>query len=297
MSPLAPDLSNDNEPQGPTRRVFRPKLAASLIALLMFGCLLGLGTWQARRYQESTATIAAYSAQHDQPPLKTLGGVPGDGDDNTRLHALHFRRAELSGTLEADKTQLLTARYMFGRRGFGVMMPMRVAGGPLPRVLVYLGWVSEDKVEAYIAEIKAQPERTVLGRLQVPPLEPAQRVVGEFVGHPTWLRAWPKGVAATVEGIEPRVMLQVGVQAVGDPVDPEKIPLDGYAHPVRMHPSKHVEYAVTWYGLALTLVAVWFSFSLKKVPIGAVAGASAGALARNDEHADDADGDLPGQAP
>ena len=82
MSPLAPDLSNDNEPQGPTRRVFRPKLAASLIALLMFGCLLGLGTWQARRYQESTATIAAYSAQHDQPPLKTLGGVTGDGDDN-----------------------------------------------------------------------------------------------------------------------------------------------------------------------------------------------------------------------
>ena len=275
MSPLAPDLGNDKEPLGPTRLTFRPKLAASLIALVMFGCLLGLGTWQARRYQESTSVIAAYSAQHDQPPLTSLSEPKGGGEDNDRLHALHFRRAELTGTLEADKTQLLTARYMFGRRGFGVMMPMRVAGGPLPRVLVYLGWVPEDKVEDYIAEIRAKPDRTVLGRLQVPPLDPPQRAVGEFVGFPTWLRAWPRGVAANVEGLEPRVMLQAGVQAVGDPVNPDTIPLDGYAHPVRIHPSKHVEYAATWYGLALTLVAVWISFSLRRVPIGPVAAASA----------------------
>ncbi len=287
MSPLAPDLSNDAETTGPTRRVFRPKLAASLIALVMFGCLLGLGTWQARRYQESTATIAAYSAQHDQPPLTSLGGVPGDGEDDARLHALHFRRAELTGTLEPDQTQLLTARYMFGQRGFGVMMPMRVAGGPLPRVLVYLGWVPEDKVEDYIAEIRAKPERTVLGRLQVPPLDPPQHTVGTFVGHPTWLRAWPKGVAATVAGIEPRLMLQAGVQAVGEPVDPSKIPLDGYAHPVRMHPSKHVEYAATWYGLALTLVAVWFSFSLTKIPVDPVQGAAGAAVVASAGPTDD----------
>lgn len=258
----------EQEPEGPTRRVFRPKLWASLIGLVMLGVLLALGTWQARRYQEAKANIAAYAAQHDEaPPVRALDEVPGGGEDDARLHALHFRRGELRGVLEPEQAQLLTARYMLGRRGYGVMMPMRVERGPHPRLLVHLGWVPEDKVAAFLGEVKAAPERTVKGRLQVPPLQPAQQPTGSFVGHPTWLRPYPKGIAATVDGLEPRLMLQAGEQAVGKEIDPEKVPLDGYVHPVRMHPSKHVEYSATWYGLALTLVAVWVALSMQKIPV------------------------------
>ncbi len=260
----------DDEPTGPTRRVFRPRIAPSLIALVMLGVLIALGTWQARRYLEAKANIAAYSAQHDEaPPITRLDAVAGGGEDMDRLHALHFRRGELHGTLEPNASQLLTARYMFGRRGYGVMMPMRVQGGPLPRILVHLGWVPEEKVAAYLDEVRAAPERTVRGRLQVPPLDPPQVATGEFLGHPTWLRPSPKAVAERTPdlAIEPRLMLQAGEQAVGNPIDPERVPLDGYAHPVRLHPNKHIEYSATWYGLALTLIAVWVALSMKKVPL------------------------------
>ncbi|MEY3013659.1 MAG: hypothetical protein RIT45_2394 [Pseudomonadota bacterium] len=262
----------EDEPTGPTRRVFRPRVAPSLIALVMLGVLVALGTWQARRYLEAKENIAAYSAQHDvAPPVTQLGSVDGDGENLERLHALHFRRGELSGTLEPDATQLLTARYMFGRRGYGVMMPMRVQGGPLPRILVHLGWVPEEKVAAYLDEVRASPARTVRGRLQVPPLDPPQVATGEFLGHPTWLRPSPKAIAerSPALSIEPRLMLQAGEQAVGNPIDPERVPLDGYAHPVRLHPNKHIEYSATWYGLALTLIAVWAALSMKKVPLDA----------------------------
>lgn len=259
-----------DEPSGPFRRSFRPKLWTSLLALVMLGILIALGTWQARRYQEATATIAAYAEQHDvKAAVRSIGEVPGDGNDNTRLHALHFRRGALTGTLEPEAAQLLTARYMLGRRGYGVMMPMRVEGGPLPRILVHLGWVPEDKVGAFLAEVKASPQRTVEGRLQVPPLEPAQKPTGTFAERPTWLRPYPKGVAELVEGLEPRLMLQAGEQASGKEIDPEKVPLDGYAHPVRIPPSKHVEYSATWYGLALTLIAVWVALSFDKIPLTA----------------------------
>lgn len=256
---------------GPTQRRFRPRLWPSLIALVMLGCLIALGNWQTRRYHEATTMIAAYAAQHDeQGPVARLDSVAGAADDDTRLHALHFRRAALPGHLEPEATQLLTARYVLGRRGYGVMMPMRVDNGPKPKILVHLGWVPQDKVAAFLAEVRATPERVIKGRLQVPNLERVLAPTGSFVGHPTWLRAMPFAIAETMPDLEPRLMLQAGDQANGSVIDPDRVPIDGYVHPVRMHPNKHVEYAATWYGLALTLVAVWLALSIKKEPLAVV---------------------------
>ncbi len=271
-----PTPASDDAWEGPWRRVFRPRPVVSLIALGMLVVLILLGNWQRRRYYEATGGIAFHHKQHDElPAVTTLGGVAGTagatgealGEDMTRLKALQFRRAALTGTLEPDKAQLLTARYMFGERGYGVMMPLKVAGGPFPRVLAHLGWLPQDKVAAYLQEVAAKPERTVTGRLQITVSAPVQKPTGEFAGRPTWLRPFPLGMKAMVPGMEPRLLLQAGELAIGKPVDLKKLPLSGYAHPVRMHPNKHIEYAGTWYGLALTLVFVWIALSLKKIPL------------------------------
>ncbi len=277
--PLAPDLGRDAQLTGPTRRVFRPRLLVTLIFLVMLGILGSLGQWQVSRYQQAREGIAAFAAQHDQPPVRELGAIPGTLDDLARLKALHFRRGDLEGTLEPERAVLLTARYMFGRRGYGVMMPLRLGGdagrrGPATHLLAHLGWVPEDKVAEYLQSLKAAPTRRVKGRLQVPPTDPPVRQVGEFAGRPTWPRASPKDLTATIPGLDPRLMIQAGNLAVGDPVDPARVPLDGYAHPVRMAPSKHAEYAATWYGLAVALVGVWIALSLKRVPLASAPGSS-----------------------
>lgn len=277
--PLAPDLGQDAPPPGTTRRVFRPRLLVTLIFLVMLGCLVSLGQWQVNRFQQARDGIAAFAAQHDQPPVRALGVVPGALADRPRLKALHFRRADLEGTLEPERAVLLTARYMFGRRGYGVMMPLRLGGdagqrGPATHLLAHLGWVPEDKVAEYLKSVAEAPARRVMGRLQVPPTDPPVRQVGEFVGRPTWPRASPSDLAASFPGLDPRLMIQAGNLAVGDPVDPTRVPLDGYAHPVRMHPSKHAEYAATWYGLAVALIGVWIALSLQRVPLAGAAGSA-----------------------
>ena len=254
--------------QGPWKRRFRPNLWLSLIALAMLVMLVMLGNWQRGRYYEAIGGLKRHADQYEgKPALTRLGEVPGEADSRDRLAGLQYRRAKLTGTLEVDKAQLLTARYVLGKRGYGVMIPMKVAGGPLPRVLVHLGWLPQDKVAAYLKEIEAKPERTVEGRLHITPSAPERRPTGEFAGKPTWVRAYPKGLAKTIEGLEPRLLLQVGTLAVGKPMEVDRLPYDGFVHPVRIAPSKHVEYAATWYGLAGTLVLVWIALSLTKVPL------------------------------
>lgn len=250
-----------------TKRVFRPKPVVSLIALVMFIILLMLGNWQRRRYYEALEGLDFHHQQHDvKKPVESMAEIKEAKDSTERLKAFQFRRAELAGTLEVERTQLLTARYMFGKRGYGVMMPLKIEGGPFARVLVHLGWVPQEKVKDFLQEVAKQPQRTVKGRLQVTRTAPVQKPTGRFLEHPTWLRPFPIGMAELIPDMEPRLMLQSGDLAVGKPVDPTIVPLTGYAHPVRMSPNKHVEYAGTWYGLAGTLVFVWIALSLKRVP-------------------------------
>jgi surfeit locus 1 family protein len=254
-------------PDGPPKR-FAPRLLLSLIALAMLVALIMLGNWQKRRYYESLDNHARYTSQHDdKPALVDLAEVVGDGNDMKRLTDLQYRRGELQGALEPNAAQLLTARYMFGKRGYGVMMPLRTPTGRYERVLVHLGWVPADKVGAYLREIAASPQTVVKGRFHITSPGANVQPSGELLGHPTWLRVHADAIAKRVTNIEPRLLLQAGKMATGRPILTDQYPIDGYAHPVRMAPSKHVEYAATWYGLGLTLVCVWFALSFRQVPV------------------------------
>lgn len=251
----------DNE--GP--KTFAPRPVVTLIAIGMLVCLILLGNWQRRRYYESIDNHAHYTSQHDEKPAVTdLSAFPGDGDDKQRLTDLQYRRAGLKGTLEPSSAHLLTARYMFGKRGYGVMMPLRTETGRYQRILTHMGWVPAEKVAAFLREVAAAPKRTVEGRLHVTTRGGGITPSGELLGHPTWLRAYSDVIAKKVGDMEPRLLLQAGEMATGKPIRTDKYPIDGYTHPVRMAPGKHVEYAATWYGLGVTLVFVWFAFSWRR---------------------------------
>lgn len=266
------------------RRLFRPRLVPTLAAAAMLPVLLSLGTWQARRYQESTAKIAAYRAQHDGlPPLESLDVPPG-ADRNAHLH---FRRAALAGKLDVARAQLLTARYKFGQRGWSVVAPLDVATGPYPRVLVLLGWVPHEHVDAWLARLAAEPRTVVRGRIQfVNGLSPDEKPVSQRDGRDVWFLPNPLAIAKRVAGLDPHVLVEAGEEASGKPVDPKQWPIVGYAFPVHPLPAKHVEYSLTWYLLALTLVAVWIALSLRKVdrdpPPSSAPTADSGSDARSD---------------
>lgn len=244
-------------------KVFRPAWGLTLAALPVFAGLCSLGTWQVRRYGETSAAIARYHDKHDlQAPVTSLSE---DAAHPGRLERLNFRRARLEGTIETQHIQLLTARYVLGKRGYGILAPLRVSDGPFARILVHLGWVPQEKLDSFLGQLKQEGARTVVGRLQVAPDNRAtDQPAGTTSGHAVWMRPEPAALATRIEGLDPQLMLQAGEQASGKEIDLAKLPVDGYVHPVRMTPSKHVEYAATWYGLAATLLAVWVSLGLKE---------------------------------
>ncbi len=244
------------------RKVFAPRVFPTvfmLAALALFGTL---GKWQADRYFEQAAAAELYHHQHDVlPPLTSLAeGTTGE----PRLHVLNFRRATLTGSLDMQHVQLLTARYMLGKLGYAVIVPMQLPERPGHPLLVHLGWASAEDIGGFLAELRAHPQRTVTGRLQRPEAhDPKELPVGVHLGVPKWRHPNPRALAAVVPGLDTDLMLQAGTQAVGDVVDPKKVPLDGYMYPIHPLPSKNVEYAATWFGLAMTVVAVWIAFSLR----------------------------------
>lgn len=255
-------MATDTPAAKPQRR-FRPRLIPTLLAIPMLGGLIGLGNWQARRYGETSAKVQEYRRQHDELPAVTT--LDFAGPEKNRLATLHFRRASLRGQIDVGQLRLLTARYKLGQRGWGILAPLQVASGPHARVLVNLGWVPIDKLDSYLASLKAQNSVMISGRLrQVSDVQADMLPVSQHQDREVWLVANPAALAKKIEGLDPQLMLDAGEQAMGNPVDLTKLPLDGYEYPIHPQPSKHIEYAATWYGLAATLVAVWIALSRRK---------------------------------
>ncbi len=243
------------------RKVFRPRLIPTLVALAAVALTGSLGVWQARRYGEQTALVELYHRQHDvRTPVTSLTESAAAAD---RLEQLHFRRATLTGKLDMAHVQLLTGRYVFGKLGYVVVVPLDLQGGPFPRMLVNLGWAPTEKVPAWLEKLRRDDAQVTLsGRLQVSDARVAgEQPVSEFAGLKTWMHPNTTELAKRIPGLDPDLMLQVGKQANGEQVDPEAVPLDGYTYPVHPLPAKNVEYAMTWFGVALTALAVWAALS------------------------------------
>ena len=240
---------------------FRPRLVPTLVMLVAVTLTGALGVWQSRRYGEQAELVALYHRQHDVRPAVTSLAEAASAPN--RLEQLHFRQATLTGTLDLAHAQLLTARYVFGKLGYVLIAPLELAGGPYPRLLVNLGWAPKDKLAAWLERLQAGPPTVTLhGRLQISDARvAAEQPVSELLGKKTWMHPNPRALARLIPGLDPDLVLQVGAQASGAVVDPERVPLDGYTYPVHPLPQKNVEYAMTWFGVALTALAVWVALS------------------------------------
>jgi len=249
-------------------RRFRPPLLPTLLAMVMLGILLALGTWQTGRYQEATQLVEDYKERHDETPaLTSFEGFSGAD----RLEQLQYRRVELKGTLVTEEAQVLTAIYKFAMPGYGVLMPLKLESpGRYQKILVYMGWVPRDRLKEYLDGVKSSVEVSISGRVQHPGLldSPKLEPIGEIEGHPKWRSPHIGGIikhlSGTIPGLDPDVFVRSGEQATGKTIKLEEIPIDGYRHPLRLPPAKHIEYAVTWYGVAVALISVWIALSFRR---------------------------------
>jgi surfeit locus 1 family protein len=226
-----------------------------LVAILggfAFVTLLALGTWQVERLQWKEALIATIEARRSAAPLPIAeieARYQSTGD-------IDYTPVAATGTFRHGGERHFLATWK-GRSGFFVYTPLELAGasGDTRFVLVNRGFVPYDlKDPTKRPSGQVEGELTVTGLARNPlPQKPSSLVPDNDPGKNIFYwkdrdaMAASAGLGATAE------IVPVFIDADATP-NPGGYPIGGVT--LIDLPNSHLQYAVTWYGLAAALAAI-----------------------------------------
>lgn len=229
---------------------FRPQFWPTLLSVPMLIILLALGTWQANRYTWKADLIEKLNTRSEAEAID-LSAVLAAPDD------MEFRRVRVTGTYLHDREIHLIARSMRGNPGIHVMTPLRRADGKGTE-LINRGWVPPERSKPTArAGGQIEGEVTVEGIVRLAkgqgrfiPDNDAAKNVWFFIDHVAM------AAAARVDSLPSHYIVSAVEDVEGDfPVGKQwRIDL----------PNNHFEYALTWYLLAVSLVAVYIVYHRKR---------------------------------
>lgn len=221
---------------------FRPRLIPTLIAIPGILLLLGLGTWQVVRLAEKNA-INAFRAER---AAATPAPLPARVDD---IAAWEFRRVSVSGTFLHDSELHVNARSQRGNTGYAIVTPLIRTDGP--PVLVNRGWVPyERKDPARRKEGQVEGVVTVEGILRTEPRKGWLMPDNDAVRNEWfWFDLPAMAQAAGVSDAAPFYI------EAGPAPNPGGFPIGGQT--ILQLPNNHLQYALTWYALAIALAAIY----------------------------------------
>lgn len=234
-------------PARPARRRFRCRLWPTVITAAGLVLLLGLGTWQVERLGWKTELI--------RQAEEGLAAPAVDLPDDAGLEGLDFRHVSVRGTYLHDAAIGFGLSAVQGEPGGRLVTPLRLDDGRI--VLVDRGWLPEALL----------PPRTPPG------LQPSGEVDIEGVarwrggGKPGWLtptnepdkRRWfgwdlPALEQALGMSLLPVEIVLERTEGTGELPKTEPVTID--------LPNNHLGYAITWYGLAAALLAIYLLSSM-----------------------------------
>ena len=238
----------------------------TLAALAGLAVLLGLGTWQMERKRWKEGLIATIAARvHADPvPLTSVLGRTSAKDDLEYIHVF------VSGRFHHDKERYLYAPTPAGQ-GWHVYTPLETADGTL--VWINRGLVPDmRKAPGMRSKGLTAGEVEVRGLVRLPSATPALFAARNNPTHNIWY--WPDLAAMTASAFaggprdapgSPQAarMLPLVIEADAKPAPPGGLPRGGVT---RLDlPNRHLEYALTWYGLAASLAGVYLIFSISRL--------------------------------
>lgn len=230
--------------------MFRPLPGLTVATLIALAILIGLGTWQLQRRagkHEQLDQIASRAGAAPAPVEVLL--ATGD--------YAAYRAATAQGTYDhAAESYVYAPRPNEGaaRPGFKVITPLRLASGGL--ILVDRGWVAAGR-KSPESRRTGQPEgeTEIAGTLRpssrpgtfTPPPDAATRTFYQRDG----------AAMAKLHGLElaSLLILEAATKVEGGP--------EPLASQLNI-PDNHLQYAITWFALAIVLVIVYLSFHVAR---------------------------------
>jgi surfeit locus 1 family protein len=214
----------------------------------LIAATLWLGRWQTHRAQEKEARQALFEARLRETPVRLTGSV-------ALAEPLLYRHVRASGEWIPEGQIYIDNQIRDGRAGFFVVTPLRLAPSG-DAVLVNRGWIarsSEYPRPPAVAVPRGVVEVTGLASL------PPRRVL-ELSGDTIAGNVWQNLSIERYRGARGLNVLPVVVlaDAAGEGLVPIREQPDAGV-------AKHREYALTWFSLAITTLALWIALNLRKV--------------------------------
>lgn len=211
--------------------------------------LLGLGTWQMQRLAWKEALIAEREAGLAMPATS----VPASFGSGEEPSTFEFRNVAVTGVFRHDLEQQFGAKARGNVLGHHILTPIVPKDGPA--ILIDRGWVPADKVHP-AARPKGQVEGEVTVR-GIARFRAADRP-GAFTpeNDPT-ARQWYHYDLAAMADVLGMPLSPLVVEADESP-NPGGLPVGGRTV-IRLS-NNHLQYAITWYGLAVALIGVYIVF-------------------------------------
>ena len=239
---------------------FRPRLVPTLFAVPIVLLCLGLGVWQVQRLIWKEGLIAERAAATKAVPAP----APQTLADAKKLE---FRPVTLDGVFLNDREIYLHAIAPSGREGYQVLTPLMVAEGAA--VLIDRGFIpTELRDPAKRAAGQLSGTQHVTGLVRLPPSgrpnwflpdnNPAQN-------HWFWVDLPAMAAADRLEKVAPYY-----IDADATP-NPGGWPQGG-SDLLPELPNHHLQYAITWFSLAVAMVVIYVMYHRRPGSDGGSAG-------------------------
>ncbi|MFL9584038.1 SURF1 family protein [Stenotrophomonas sp. AB1(2024)] len=220
------------------------RLIGWVAAVLVIIAFCQLGRWQLQRMHEKQALLdQQVPARAQTLTLARAQAAPG------QLRWVEDHGRFLPGTL------LLDNQTREGRAGIKVYQPFRSDGGAV--VLVDLGWLPMPGDRTLPAIVPREGTARVAGLLAPPPA--SGLALGPALTPATQPGVWlanrmPPAEVSAALGLPPDSLRSLVLRL--DPALPGGYARDLELLPNTLPPSRHLGYAVQWFGLALTVLIV-----------------------------------------
>ena len=236
--------------EAPPAPSVRRRLVSGVLCLIGVAILLGLGEWQLQRLrwkEDLLARIAALQTAQAKP-LETVLNAGGD---------LDYVRASFACPDLERRPLLRLFSVRDGAAGYRLITACPVAAGAISSILVDRGFVPLEQATVAVQPGRAQLPGPIVGVLRKGDkptfVTPANRVDANL-----WYSRDVAAMARKLGAAAPApvfLMLEQPAPAAGGPT-PAPVPID--------IPNRHLEYAITWFGLAAALVGVYVANLFRK---------------------------------
>jgi surfeit locus 1 family protein len=223
------------------------KIIVSVLGVIVFFCLLGLGNWQVQRLHWKEALLQEMADRRAMPPVPLVDVAAA----LAKGQAIEYRPVTVTGTFDHTKERHFLAT-LDGDAGYHVYTPLTLSDGTI--LFVNRGFVPMEKAD--IATRKAgNPEGQVtitgLAREKLA-AKPSSMVPDNDVAKNIFF--WKDmDVMASSVGLDPSKLVPLFVDADATP-NPGGFPIGAVT--IFDLPNSHLQYAITWYGLAAALVLI-----------------------------------------